>query len=321
MSTATILIADDSLVVRAVVRSDLEEEGYLVIEAGDGPAAVALCRQHRPDVVLLDVEMPGLDGHQVLKQLKADVELAKIPVVFLTGRTSTDDIVAGLRGGAHDYLKKPFESAELLARVGSAVHVKQLQDQLWERNAELDRTSRTDALTGLYNRWHLDETLAREGITARRHHDPLSIVLFDIDHFKFVNDTYGHPAGDLVLVEFARRLGDELRSGDIAGRWGGEEFLLILPRTDLAGAVQVADRIRIATAAAPITVAGQMITVTVSGGCATGATGENAELIHLADTLLYQAKMAGRNQIAGANRAAKAGPATDVAGPGALDGR
>ena len=297
MNAATILIADDSLVIRAVVRSGLEEEGYTVLEAEDGPSALAQCRRHRPDVVLLDVEMPGLDGYQVLAELKADAELKNTPVVFLTGRTGTDDLVAGLRGGAHDYLKKPFEPAELLARVGSAVHVKQLQDELWQRNAELSRMSRTDSLTGLYNRWHLDDVLARENSTAHRHGERLSIVLFDIDHFKHVNDTYGHPAGDLVLIDFARRLTEELRAGDIAGRWGGEEFLLVLPRTDATGARRVADRVRLATAAMPVVTATTSISITVSGGCATGSTDSPAELLDLADNRLYQAKTAGRNRI------------------------
>ena len=153
----TVLIADDSLVVRAVVRSRLEESGYSVIEAEDGERAIARCRQSPPDVVLLDVEMPGLDGHEVLAQLKLDGKLKDIPVVFLTGRTSTDDVLTGLRGGAHDYLKKPFEPAELVARVAAAAHVKKLQDRLHVRNAQLEEMSRTDMLTGLYNRRHLEE--------------------------------------------------------------------------------------------------------------------------------------------------------------------
>ncbi len=295
MKRTTILIADDSLLIRAVVRSELEEEGYLVIEAEDGFGAVEQCRARRPDVVLLEIVLPGLDGHQVLAELKADADLENIPVVFLTSRTGMDDVLAGLRGGAHDYLKKPFEPAELLARVGSAVHVKQLQDQLLERNAELDRTSRTDALTGLYNRRHLDDELRRQVSTAQRHGEQLALVLFDIDHFKQVNDTYGHPTGDLVLREFSRRLTSELRAADIAGRWGGEEFLLILPRTDLGGAVEVAERIRIAAAADPFSAAGYEVLVTVSAGCAVGPD-EPDELIRIVDTALYQAKATGRNR-------------------------
>jgi two-component system cell cycle response regulator len=297
VSVASILVADDSLLIRAIVRNGLEEEGYQVIEADDGLSALEQCRKRAPDVVLLDVEMPGLDGLEVLRELKADPNLRNIPVVFLTGRTSTDDIVAGLRGGAHDYLKKPFEPAELLARVSSAVHVKQLQDQLLERNVELERLSRTDALTGLYNRWHLVDELARQRKTADRHREPLAVILFDIDHFKRINDTYGHPAGDLVLCEFARRLPEELRAGDVAGRWGGDEFLVVMPRTDIEGAAAAAERIRLATANTPVLAAGQPITVTVSGGCAVGPSNDTDELIKTADAKLYQAKAAGRNRI------------------------
>jgi two-component system cell cycle response regulator len=297
ITAGTVLIADDSIVIRAVVRSGLADEGYQFEEAVDGVAALEQCRREPPDVVLLDIEMPGLDGYQVLSQLKSDAALKNIPVVFLTSRSGMADIVAGLRGGAHDYLKKPFEPAELLARVGSAMHVKKLQDQLEQRNAELDRISRTDGLTGLFNRRHLNEELVRRQEDARRHGDSVGVLLFDIDHFKRINDTYGHPAGDLVLRAFAERMGLGLRAGDIAGRWGGEEFLVILPRTDLAGALEVAERVRTAIEAAPVTVAGQKISVRVSGGCALGP-GESADaVIHLADQCLYRAKSAGRNRI------------------------
>ena len=300
MTTATVMIADDSPVIRAVVRAGLEAEGYEVLETEDGTAALEQCQRRPPDAILLDIIMPGLDGYEVLAQLKADPELSHIPVVFLTGRTSMDDVVAGLRAGAHDYLRKPFEPEELLARVGSAIHVKQLQDQLRERNAALDRVSRTDALTGLFNRRHLDEELAIRCGHARRHQEPLSLLLLDIDHFKVVNDTHGHPAGDIVLSEFARRLSQQLRMGDTAGRWGGEEFLVILPHTDLPGGLEVAERIRAAAAAAPFTAGTTQIKVTVSGGCS-GGQGESAEeLLRCVDTALYRAKDRGRNQIVAA---------------------
>jgi diguanylate cyclase (GGDEF)-like protein len=298
MSSPTVLIADDSLVIRAVVRDGLENEGYRVVEAVDGLAAVELCREDPPDVVLLDIEMPGLDGYQVLTELKGDAELRDIPVVFLTSRDTMNDVVAGLRGGAHDYLRKPFEGAELLARVAAASHVKALQDQLQQRNAQLEQLSHTDSLTGLYNRRYLAGELDRRRNDSLRHEYPLSVVLFDLDLFKQVNDTYGHAAGDQALRAFADHLQRELRAGDVGGRWGGEEFLLILPHTDLAGAVAVADRIRSATAEEPVAVDGRSITVTVSGGCALGP-GESPEaVVRLADAGLYQAKLAGRNRIA-----------------------
>jgi diguanylate cyclase (GGDEF)-like protein len=297
-ATATVMIADDSLLIRAVVQACLEAEGYGVMHAVDGRSALDQCGLTPPDVILLDIEMPGLDGYQVLSRLKANPELSHIPVVFLTGRTGMSDLVAGLKAGAHDYLKKPFEPEELLARVGSAIHVKQLQDQLRDRNAALEKVSRTDALTGLYNRRHLDEELTRRHAEARRHGESMSLLLLDIDHFKRVNDTHGHPAGDMVLREFARRLSNELRLGDIAGRWGGEEFLAILPHTDEAGGLQVAQRIRAAIAESPFVAGAARITVTVSGGCYSGLGESPEQLLQSVDRGLYQAKASGRNQIA-----------------------
>jgi two-component system, cell cycle response regulator len=294
---ATVLVADDSMVIRAVVRAGLEAYGYRVTEADDGAAAIEQCRRHAPDVVLLDIEMPTLNGYQVLAQLKSDPQLKDIPIVFLTIRTGVGDVVDALRGGAHDYLKKPFEPDELVARVGAALQVKRLQDQLREHNALLEQMNRTDTLTGLYNRRHLEEELARQHLDAHRHGDPIVLLLLDLDQFKRVNDTYGHPAGDLVLCEFARRLREQVRAGDTAGRWGGEEFLVILPRTDLAGAMQLADRIRTTTADSPIVVGSDSIHVTVSGGCAIGPVDAPGELVRLADARMYAAKRAGRNQI------------------------
>jgi two-component system cell cycle response regulator len=294
---AMVLIADDSLVIRAVVRAGLEGEGYRIVEADNGLEALERCRLDPPDVILLDIEMPGLDGHQVLSELKRDEYLRDVPVVFLTGRTAMNDVLAGLRGGAHDYLKKPFEPAELLARVGAATHVKKLQDQLRERNDELRRLSHTDALTGLGNRLHVEEQLSQRCSAARRYREPISVALFDIDHFKQVNDTYGHPAGDLVLREFARRLCHELRADDIACRWGGEEFLVILPRTGLDEAKTVAERIRTSIAATPMPADDLKIAVTVSGGCAVGRDNSPDDLVKVADVRLYEAKAAGRNRI------------------------
>lgn len=305
MTAATVMIADDSFVVRCVVQDGLEAEGYQVVQAEDGTAALEQCRLSPPDVILLDIIMPGLDGYQVLAELKADPELSHIPVVFLTGQTDMADVVAGLRAGAHDYLKKPFAPEELLARVGVAIHVKQLQDQLRERNAALDHVSRTDALTGLYNRRHLDEELTIRHAHARRHEEPLSLLLLDIDFFKHVNDTYGHLVGDVVLRGFADRLRTQLRTDDIAGRWGGEEFLVILPHTDLAGALELAERVRATIAVTPFTADKAEIAVTVSGGCCGGPGESMEELLRRVDTGLYQAKASGRNQMAAAQHLAE----------------
>jgi diguanylate cyclase (GGDEF)-like protein len=291
-----IVVADDSMVIRAVVCDQLEEEGYEVVQAVDGESALAQCTITRPDAILLDIEMPGLDGHQVLARLKADSELCDIPVVFLTGRTSTDDMVAGLRAGAHDYLKKPFEPAELIARIGGAVRIKRLQDELRLRNNELDLLSRIDGLTGLYNRRHIDEQLEKECSTARRHGQPLAILMLDIDHFKLVNDHEGHPAGDQVLQEFATRLQATIRVGDVLGRWGGEEFLIIAPQTNIEQAVLFGERLRKAIADQPIDLGNHSIPITVSIGCAVGLK-PPAELVDQADAALYRSKAEGRNRV------------------------
>ena len=296
VSTGRILVADDSLVVRTVVCDQLEDEGYEVAQAVDGESALAQCAGFRPDAILLDIEMPGLDGHQVLARLKADHDLSDIQVVFLTGRTSTDDMVAGLRAGAHDYLKKPFEPAELLARVGGAVRIKRLQDELRLRNEQLDALSRIDGLTGIFNRRHLDEQLQKECSTARRQSQPMAILMLDIDHFKLVNDSEGHPAGDRVLQEFASRLTASVRSGSVVGRWGGEEFLVIAPRTTVVEAGLLGERIRAAIADRAVNLGDHDIAVTVSIGCAVGL-GAPTELVERADAALYRSKAEGRNRV------------------------
>jgi diguanylate cyclase (GGDEF)-like protein len=299
-STGRILVAEDSLVVRTVVCDQLEEEGYEVVQAIDGESALAACATARPDAILLDIEMPGLDGHQVLARLKADGDLSDIPVVFLTGRTSTDDMVAGLRAGAHDYLKKPFEPAELIARIGGAVRIKRLQDELRVRNEQLDMLSRVDGLTGLFNRRHIDEQLRKELSTARRHEQPLAVLMLDIDHFKNVNDLEGHPAGDRVLQEFAARLLTVTRDGDVVGRWGGEEFIIIAPQTNVEQASTLGERVRAAVADRPVDLGDHSLSITVSIGCAVGL-GTPAELVERADIALYRSKTEGRNRVTDAS--------------------
>ena len=294
---ATVLVVDDSLVIRSVVRGWLEEQGYHVVEVEDGDAAVEHCLAAPPDVVLLDIEMPGLNGHEVLARLKSEPALQDIPVVFLTNHASMDEVLRGLGGGAHDYLRKPFEPAELVARVGAAARVKKLQDELRRRNSELDEISRTDALTGLFNRRHLEEVLRANVGASRRHGHDIGVLLLDVDHFKQVNDTYGHPGGDSVLCELARRIEGQLRAGDVAGRWGGEEFLVILPHTDLVGAVGAAERIRSSIESRQFDVGGILARVTLSGDCAAEAGASADDLVHTADTGLYEAKASGRNCI------------------------
>jgi diguanylate cyclase (GGDEF)-like protein len=305
---ATVLIADDSAVIRAILRHHLEAEGYRVEVAVDGPATIEMMRRHQPDVVLLDIVMPGLDGREVLSRVKAEEALQDTPIVFLTARTGSDEIVAALRAGAQDYLKKPFELAELIARVGAAVRTKRLQDALRQRSAELEAMTRTDALTGVFNRRHLDEELWRFVRLASRHGDSVAVVLFEIDSFKEIDDIYGREAGDAVLREFTLRVRGAVRAEDIVGRWddtgernaGGEQFLLVLPQTGIEGACIVGERVRSAIAAAPFPVGDRQIEVNVSGGCAAGAE-PPVGLVRRAEAALHQAKETGGNRLVAAN--------------------
>jgi two-component system cell cycle response regulator len=297
-----ILFAEDSTVIRAMVRRALEAAGYVVLEAANGQVAFDLCLQDRPDVALLDVEMPVLNGPQLLERLKADPRFSDIPVIFLTGRTSTAEMVEGLRIGAHDYLRKPFEPAELIARVSAAVRVARLQQQLTTRNEELALLSRTDQLTGLSNRRHGEERLRAEIEAARRYERPLTVLMIDIDHFKGVNDRYGHAGGDAVLRGLGHRLRDLLRGADTAARWGGEEFVVLLPDTSLAGGIALAERFLDTMRETPIVIDDhataddhETCAVTVSIGAAGSDDTPLAEILRRADEALYRAKDDGRD--------------------------
>lgn len=283
--------------MRAIARIELESAGYDVIEAADGEQALAAALQHQPDVVLLDIEMPVMDGYETVQALKADPVTADIPVVFLTGRVGAQDVARALQLGGHDYLRKPPEAAELLARVSAALRVKALQDELRNRAEDLDRMSRTDYLTGLHNRRHMEEHLRMLGAGAKRHGYPLAVLIVDVDHFKNVNDTLGHQGGDDVLTAIAQRLRKALRLEDILGRWGGEEFLVLLAHTSAEAAVALAERLRQEVCATPIVVTDVALQVTISvGGAAAEVPGDH-DLVRQADAQLYAAKDAGRNTV------------------------
>jgi diguanylate cyclase (GGDEF)-like protein len=285
------------MVIRAMVRQQLEAQGHRVIEASDGAEALTLCRASKPDVVLLDVEMPVLDGYGVLKAIKGDPDLALIPIVFLTAREDTESVVHALELGAHDYLRKPFEPAELRARISAALRVKWLQDELQRRNEELDRLSRIDSLTGLANRRHIVHECARLFAASRRRDEPVGACMLDVDHFKKINDTWGHPAGDAVLIAVAARIQAAIRAEDLVGRWGGEEFLVLLVAGSPETVLLVGERARAALAETPVALPdGTEVTVTASVGCASARSGGPEELIARADRALYEAKHAGRNR-------------------------
>jgi two-component system cell cycle response regulator len=282
------------------MRDHLIAAGYEVLEAEDGEEALARIRATVPDVVLLDRDMPRLDGLAVLDAMQADEATAAIPVVFVTGRATARELAEGLGRGAHDYVRKPVEEAELVARVRSALRTRRLRDELRERNLQLERMARTDVLTGMVGRRH-GATVLAEACAAATTGEPLAVIVADIDHFKHVNDHHGHAAGDAVLRAVADVMRDGLVTGETAVRWGGEEFLLVLPGCDAAGALARAERLRLALTATPVDAGGHQHGVTASLGYAILAAGETPEaFVARADEALYAAKAAGRDRVAAA---------------------
>ena len=292
-----VLVAETSDTRRAELLSRLGERGHRVVGAADAERALELVAREPPDVVLLDQELAGLGGMTVLDRLRAVDELAAVRVIMLTGSSDPELLVEALRRGADDYLRRPFDPAELDARVMAALRVKRLHDALREANQRLARQALTDDLTQLANRRHGAHQLGREIALCVRHGRLLALMHIDVDHFKSINDTHGHQAGDQVLIEVARRLSAGMRTGDELARWGGDEFVAILPDTDEAGALRAAERLRAAVKGSPIEAAGTVLDVTVSVGWAHWSGDTPDDLLARADKALYAAKDAGRNQI------------------------
>jgi two-component system, cell cycle response regulator len=296
-SPPLVLVAESSAESRDELLRRLAERGHRVAGAGEADEALALVAREAPDVILLDQELAGVGGMAVLDRLRAHDELAAMPVIMLTNASEHDLMLEALRRGAHDYLRKPFDPAELDARVGAALRSKQLHDALLEANRRLARQALTDHLTGLANRRHGGRQLEREIALCVRHGRLLALLRVDVDHFKRINDSFGHEAGDEVLVEVARRLERALRGGDELARWGGDEFVAILPGTDKAGAVRAAERLREEVADTPVAVDGEELAVTISVGWAHWAGDTPDDLLARADRALYRAKDAGRDTI------------------------
>ncbi|MEO8697170.1 MAG: diguanylate cyclase [Acidimicrobiales bacterium] len=302
-TVATILVVDDSNAIRRILGRALTIGGYFVVEAADGHAAIEACRAQRPDLVLLDIDMPVMDGHATLREMRADPELAAIPVLFLTARTGGADVAAGLELGAQDYLRKPCEPAELTARVGMALRAKAQENAFARQARELSELSTTDTLTGLGNRRRMEARIAE----LQAAHGPDALVTFimiDVDHFKAVNDTFGHAVGDVVLRIVAGRLRGAINEQLLICRWGGEEFLAAGCGLDATEAHALAERLREVVGASTFaTGVDQSIAVTVSAGCAIGAIGGYADALDAADAALYQAKRNGRNRVVVASAA------------------
>jgi len=290
-----------------VLRVRLESWGYETAAAFSGAEALAQVEQAAPDLILLDVMMPEMDGNEVARRVKANKALPFIPIIMQTALDSTEDKVEGLEAGADDYITKPIDFAELRARLRSMLRIKRLQEALEERekellevNRKLTYMSQTDGLTGLDNRRHLNERIEEMFQHAQRMHEPFSCVMCDLDKFKSVNDTYGHQAGDEVLKQLSNILKEEAREIDRVGRYGGEEFMLLLPGTVLDAAVTFAERVRKRIEAHTFTFDGGTLTRTASFGVSGWphpSIDQCDGLVRAADDALYVAKETGRNRV------------------------
>ena len=321
---ATILIVDDELTNRKLLEALLVPEGYLTFSVASGEEALAAIAQRAPDLILLDVMMPGMDGYQVASTLKASHATASIPIIMLTAQHDRAARMAGLDAGAEEFLTKPVDRAELWLRVRNMLRLKALNDffqthnsileqQVQARTAEVQRLgtanesleylSLHDGLTDLANRRLFDRYLADQTAIARRHQRPLALILYDVDSFKAYNDHYGHQAGDECLKQIAGALRSCCRRpGDMAARHGGEEFAMILPDTELNSAVQVGETARNAVMGLKIPHQHSLAAAyaTISGGVAVLVRNRDMtveQLTAAADGALYQAKHLGRNQI------------------------
>ena len=295
-----ILVVDDHEDNIELLRARLEARGFEVESAADGLEALDRVRERAPDLILLDVMMPKLDGIEVARRIKADASLPFIPIIMQTALETTEDKVEGLDAGADDYITKPLDFAELHARVKSLLRIKALQEELARANESLRRMSQTDGLTGVDNRRHIEERLTEMFDHAARLNEPLAVVMCDVDHFKSVNDTYGHQAGDAVLRQLAEVLRQTAREIDRVGRYGGEEFVVVLPGAGLDDAVAFAERVRRAVAERQFVYEGGTVRRTLSAGVAAWPNPEmrhQEALVKAADEALYVAKERGRNRV------------------------
>ncbi len=310
-SRDSVLVAEDDPVLRRMLQSWLQKWDYRVISVDNGLDAWRVLQQEDgPRLAILDWMMPGLDGLELCQRIRSQQTGVYKYVLLVTARVNTGDVIAGLDAGADDYLVKPFDLNELRARVRAGKRILQLQEALLAVQTELRFESAHDNLTGVWNRRAIMDLLHRETQRALRIGIPLGVMMVDIDHFKNINDSHGHPTGDAVLREVARRMVASVRNYDHVGRYGGEEFLIVLAECSAGDLAATAERMRACVAGLPIETDTGPVTVTISLGLAAGQPGDAAtikgeELLRAADIALYCAKSKGRNRFEYAFEACK----------------
>jgi len=305
MEENTILVVDDTITNLDILVEILDN--YDVIEVTNGRDALEIVKEENIDLILLDIVMPDMDGFEVCQKLKADKKTKNIPVIFITAKTDEEAIEKAYDTGGMDYITKPFKPKELLARVNTQLQIQKLISDLEDSKEELKFLASTDPLTKLYNRRYFAKTSTHVLNLSKRNKTDLSMIMLDIDKFKNVNDTYGHKVGDDVLITLASILQELTRNSDIICRFGGEEFLILLPETNINGALKIAHKIREVVETTVITISDNKIptdykklefTVSLGGTQINIDLDNNIEAsIHRADKALYQAKNSGRNRV------------------------
>jgi diguanylate cyclase (GGDEF)-like protein len=296
-----ILVVDDDPLTLHMVVYRLRQWGHEVISCTDGDSAWKVLEGGMiPNVAILDWMMPGLNGPELCQKIRSKKDCPYVYIVLLTGRNNPEDLIVGLDAGADDYLTKPFHLGELEARLRAGKRIVDLQNELISARETLRIQAMQDPLTQILNHGAILDALLNEINRAQREHQPLSLILADLDGFKNVNDSYGHVAGDQVLIEVSRRMRNCLRSYDAIGRYGGEEFLIVLQNSDDSQALRLAERIRVAVCSEPFRFHHVDLTVTVSQGVTTWTNPDSVpieQLIQAADRALYGVKNSGRNGV------------------------
>ena len=296
-----ILVVDDSPVSRKLVEFTLCHRGYELLFARTGKEAVDAFRKHQPLLVLMNWTLPDISGEELCYEIRSISEECHTYIIVLTGRTDKNCLVRALAAGADDYITKPFDAGELLARVSAGFRLAELCQRIAKKNVLLEELALTDGLTGLPNRRAIENWAQTQLSSAVRHGFSFWVVMADLDHFKHVNDAFGHEAGDAVLKKFAKILRSQLRNGDICGRFGGEEFLIVMTYVNRDDVYKVIDRIRLELQMSPVQLRDSTLVATASFGIAGFEQSAGSQALEtlqcLADRALYSAKKGGRNRV------------------------
>jgi diguanylate cyclase (GGDEF)-like protein len=307
----TVLLIDPDISVTKILSERLRSIGFNTLSANDDVTAFKLIQTGSPDIILLDILMKMKNGNDILTAIKSHHNSQNIPVIILSSAVDVNSKVNGFLSGASDYIVKPFRFAEVLARINNQIRILNMQHELEKKNKELTEKNMllqqmavTDGLTGLYNKRYILSRLSSEISHAVRYREPISFLMVDVDHFKQINDTYGHVVGDILLKEVAQLLRKLVREFDIIARYGGEEFLIVLPNGDIMGAKILAERLRDSIEKSVFNINGEKISITISIGIRNAdiklnfdSGSEVTKLINQADIALYNAKANGRNRV------------------------